>query len=128
MPRVPTWVTRAYAIVIAAAAFATGLSQPADAAEVPCLILPYVEVSVVSPTEGLIETVAVERGDVVKRGQALVMLEASREKALQAVARAKADQEAAIKTSRVKQAFAGRKVARATDLLKTSSIAADAGS
>jgi RND family efflux transporter MFP subunit len=117
-----TW-SWSVAIVIAAAACAAGLSQPAGAAEVPCLILPYVEVSVVSPTEGLIETVAVERGDVVKKGQVLVMLEASREKAQQAVARAKAEQEAAIKTSRVKQAFAGRKVARATDLLKTSSIA-----
>ena len=70
-------VSRSFATVIVAA----WLTQPASAAEVPCLILPYVEVSVVSPTEGLIETVAVERGDVVKKGQVLVMLEASREKA-----------------------------------------------
>jgi len=105
------------------AGLVAGLNQIAVAAEVPCLILPYVEMSVVSPTEGLLETVAVERGDVVKKGQVLVTLEATREKAQQAVARAKAEQEAALKTSRVKEAFAARKVARATDLLKTSSIA-----
>ena len=123
MSRGPTLSAQSCAIVVAVAGLVAGLNQIAGAAEVPCLILPYVEVSVVSPTEGLLETVAVERGDVVKKGQVLVTLEATREKAQQAVARAKAEQEAALKTSRVKEAFAGRKVARATDLLKTSSIA-----
>ena len=123
MSRGLTLSAQSCAIVMAVAGLVAGLNQNAGAAEVPCLILPYVEVSVVSPTEGLLETVAVERGDVVKKGQVLVTLEATREKALQAVARAKAEQEAALKTSRVKEAFAARKVARATDLLKTSSIA-----
>jgi len=121
--RGPTLSAQSCAIVMTVVGLVAGLNQIAVAAEVPCLILPYVEMSVVSPTEGLIETVAVERGDVVKKGQVLVTLEATREKAQQAVARAKAEQEAALKTSRVKEAFAARKVARATDLLKTSSIA-----
>jgi len=121
--RGPTLSAQSCAIVMTVAGLVAGLNQIAVAAEVPCLILPYVEMSVVSPTEGLLETVAVERGDVVKKGQVLVTLEATREKAQQAVARAKAEQEAALKTSRVKEAFAARKVARATDLLKTSSIA-----
>ena len=123
MSRGPTLSAQSCAIVMTVAGLVAGLNQIAVAAEVPCLILPYVEMSVVSPTEGLLETVAVERGDVVKKGQVLVTLEATREKAQQAVARAKAEQEAALKTSRVKEAFAARKVARATDLLKTSSIA-----
>ena len=123
MSRGPTLSAQSCAIVMTVVGLVAGLNQIAVAAEVPCLILPYVEMSVVSPTEGLIETVAVERGDVVKKGQVLVTLEATREKAQQAVARAKAEQEAALKTSRVKEAFAARKVARATDLLKTSSIA-----
>jgi RND family efflux transporter MFP subunit len=101
----------------------TGVTASAGAADLSCLILPYMEVSIGSPVDGLLETVAVERGDVVKKGQVLATLESSVEKATVAVARAKAEALAELKTSIVKEDFAKRKFIRVTDLAKSSSIA-----
>lgn len=100
-----------------------GVASTSLAADLSCLIMPYMEVSIGSPVEGLLETVAVERGEVVKKGQVLATLESSVEKATVAMARAKAEAEAALKTSIVKEDFAKRKLSRATDLVKSSSIA-----
>ena len=99
------------------------LASEGHAADLTCLILPYMEVSIGSPVEGLLETIAVERGDVVKKGQVLAMLESSVERATVAMARAKAEAEAELKSSLVKEEFAKRKLTRATDLAKSTSIA-----
>ena len=100
-----------------------GGASPAVASDLSCLILPSMEVSIGSPVDGLLETVAVERGDVVKKGQVLATLELSVEKATVAVARAKAEALSELKTSIVKEDFSKRKFIRITDLAKSSSIA-----
>jgi RND family efflux transporter MFP subunit len=97
--------------------------QPAAAGDMPCLIVPYMEVSVGAPVEGLLETVAVDRGDLVKQGQVLATLESTVEQATVAVAKAKAEQEAERRTSLVKEEFSTRKLVRVTDLAKSNSIA-----
>jgi len=97
---------------------------PSAAAEdMPCLILPFMEVSIGSPVEGLLDTVAVNRGDLVKKGQVLATLESSVEHAAVAVAKAKAAQEAELKTASVKEEFSSRKLVRSTELAKSNSIA-----
>ncbi|SPP66886.1 efflux RND transporter periplasmic adaptor subunit [Nitrospira lenta] len=101
-----------------------GMASLSVASDLSCLILPYMEVAIGSPVEGLLESVTVERGDVVKKGQVLATLESSVEKATVALARAKAGVEAEVRTSIVKEEFALRKLARASDLVKSSSIAA----
>lgn len=88
-----------------------------------CIMKPYMEVSIGSPVEGIIQTVHVERGDWVTKGQAIVALEASVEKSTVTLAKAKAEAEAAIKSTQAKMAFSARKLERATDLFKSNSIA-----
>lgn len=88
-----------------------------------CIMKPYMEVSIGAPVEGIIQTVHVERGDWVTKGQAIVALEASVEKSTVALAKAKAEAEATIKSTQAKMAFSARKLERATDLFKSNSIA-----
>ncbi len=96
---------------------------PVWAAEMACVIKPYAEISIGTPVEGLIQTVPVDRGDWVTRGQVIVTLESSLEEATVALAKAKAEAEAALKSSQVKIGFSTRKLERAMDLFKTNSIA-----
>jgi len=109
-------------VVLAVGCF--GWNAAADAADnLACIMKPYMEVSIVAPVEGMIQTVHVERGDWVSKGQAIVALEASVEKATVALAKAKAEAEATIKSTQAKMAFSARKLDRATDLYKSNSIA-----
>lgn len=115
------WVSRIAALVTAGC---LGWEVPGWAAgDLACLMKPYMEVSVGTPVEGIIEQVAVDRGDWVSKGQVVVTLEASVEQATVALAKEKADAEAAIKTTQAKMAFSARKVERATELYKSNSIA-----
>lgn len=93
------------------------------AGETACVIKPYMEVSVGPPVEGIIQTVKVDRGDWITKGQMLVTLEASVEEATVAWAKAKADAEATIKSTQAKIGFSTRKLERAMDLYKSNSIA-----
>ncbi|MEI8015958.1 MAG: efflux RND transporter periplasmic adaptor subunit [Nitrospira sp.] len=98
----------------APAVWATGMA---------CVITPYDEISIGTPVEGLIQTVPVERGDWVTKGQVILTLESSFEEATVALTKAKAEAEAALKSSQVKIGFTGRKYERALELFKTNSIA-----
>ena len=96
---------------------------PVWASEMACVIKPYAEISIGTPVEGLIQTVPVDRGDWVTKGQVIVTLESSLEEATVALAKAKAEAEAVLKSSQVKIGFSSRKLERALDLFKTNSIA-----
>lgn len=96
---------------------------PLWAAEMACVIKPFAEISIGTPVEGLIQTVPVDRGDWVAKGQVIVTLESSMEEATVALAKAKADADATLKSSQVKVGFSSRKLERALDLFKTNSIA-----
>ena len=101
-----------------------GASEPAAfGGDLPCVMKPYQEVAVGAPVEGIIQTVAVDRGDWVTKGQPIVLLESSVEEATVDLAKAKAEAEAAIKSAQAKVAFSTRKLERALDLYKTHSIA-----
>lgn len=56
-----------------------------------CLLEPSMEVKVSSAVPGVIETVAVDRGDLVKKGQVLVILKSSVERASVDLIRARAE-------------------------------------
>jgi len=79
-----------FAAVLAAA--------PAVANEFDCIIEARQMVDIRSPVEGLISNVAVERGEVVKRGQVVVTLESGPERAALAVAKQKADSSGPVKS------------------------------
>ncbi|MCP3883602.1 MAG: efflux RND transporter periplasmic adaptor subunit [Sulfitobacter sp.] len=70
-----------------------------------CLIVPAVELALSSPVAGIIETIEVDRGSRVKRGQMLVRLQATAELA-------------AVKLARAKLEFGQRKVQRTEELFR----------
>jgi RND family efflux transporter MFP subunit len=114
------WVQSAFAVCALGSGF---ICAPAFGGGLPCIMKPYLEVSVGPPVEGVIESLHVDRGDWVMKGQVIVTLEASVEEATVALARAKAEAEATIKSTQAKVAFSERKLERARDLYKSNSIA-----
>ncbi|MDH5639927.1 MAG: efflux RND transporter periplasmic adaptor subunit [Nitrospira sp.] len=56
-----------------------------------CLIQPYVVITITTPVAGLLETMLVDRGDLVKEGQVLATLDTSVERAAGAVQHAQAE-------------------------------------
>lgn len=109
--------------LIIAVGFCALVVPSAWAAEMACVIKPYAEISIGTPVEGVIQTVPVDRGDWVTKGQVIVTLESSLEEATVALAKSKAEAEAVLKSSQVKIGFSTRKLERALDLFKTNSIA-----
>jgi RND family efflux transporter MFP subunit len=120
------WPSRSSSARAVACLVAGCLGWSASAAasgDLACVMKPYMEVSIGAPVEGVIQHVHVERGDWVIKGQAIVTLEASVEKATVDLAKAKAEAEATIKSTQAKMDFTGRKLERAMDLYKSNSIA-----
>lgn len=89
-----------------------------------CLIEPHMVVNLSSPVEGILERVYVERGSLVKKGQPVAQLESRLEDASVAVARARADMEAQIKTGEARLEFAMIKLSRTEQLFAKNFISA----
>ena len=66
-------------VAITVAAALLGWSQLVTAApqDLNCLIQPFVVITITTPVGGLLETVQVDRGDLVKEGQILATLDTS---------------------------------------------------
>lgn len=65
--------------------------RPALSAEGNCLIHPFVIITITTPVGGLLESVTVDRGDLVKEGQVVATLDTSLERATGAVSHAQAE-------------------------------------
>lgn len=82
-------------MIVAVGVFFTALlmagGSVAHAADLTCLIHPYQTITVTSPVAGVLESITVDRGDVVKEGQVLATLDTSVERATGAVAHAHAE-------------------------------------
>ncbi len=105
-------------IALSVAAVAAVGAPPARAADLDCLIQPREVVAISSPVEGLVGRVAVDRGDRVQAGMVLVVLESSHERAALAVAKYRAEQESALKSSQVKVDFGVRRFVRTEEMYK----------
>lgn len=95
------------------------LATQALAVELPeldCLVEPHVVVEVSSPVSGVIQTIHVDRSDVVQQGQKLAELESAVEQATVELARARAAMDDEIKSSRTTLAFSKRKYKRIKEL------------
>ncbi len=86
------------------------------AAEFDGIIEPHRIVKVGSGVPGIIETVDVDRGDFVKKGQVVATLQSSVEKATMMVAKAWMEQEATIKAKEARMEFSRRKKGREEQL------------
>jgi RND family efflux transporter MFP subunit len=94
----------------------------AGAAEFDGVIEPYMVVKVGSSVYGILETVKVDRGDFVKKGQVLATLQSGVEKATMEAARARAEMEAGIKAKQAQLDFAVRKQQRNEQLYKKEAL------
>jgi RND family efflux transporter MFP subunit len=103
-------------MVIAAGLAALLATASARAADFDCVIEPRQVVEVRAPLEGLIERINVDRGDIVRRGQELVLLDTAVDRAAAAIARQKSVMEGAIRSGETRVEFSASKLARARDL------------
>ncbi|MBP1778503.1 MAG: putative Secretion protein HlyD family precursor [candidate division NC10 bacterium] len=94
---------------------AVSSAQGAQGNVLDCLIEPSQVVTISLPVEGLVETVTVDRGDLVAKGNVVATLESSVEQATADVARIRSKMEAAIKGSQIRIDFGERRFVR-TDL------------
>lgn len=103
------------------------VAMPVRAApEFDCVIEPRQVVEIRSTVEGLIERIAVDRGDTVTRGQLLVQLDAAVERASVELARQRVELEGAIRSGESRVEYSTRKLQRQEDLFKQNFISAQA--
>ena len=94
----------------------------AQSVELDGLIEPYMVANVGSGVRGIIETVDVDRGDFVKKGQVVATLQSGVEKATRELARIRAGTETTIKSKEAQLAFSERKEKRYEELYKKETI------
>jgi RND family efflux transporter MFP subunit len=110
--------------VLACAASLFAIS--AAASEYDCMIEARQTVEIRSSVEAVIESVKVQRGGVVTKGQVLVTLESGPERAALALAEGRANNQGDIKLSQARVEITGKKLKRAEELFKQSFISANA--
>ncbi len=94
----------------------------AQSQEFDGLIEPRMVVKVGSGVYGIIDTVTVDRGDMVKAGQVVATLQSGVERATMELARTRAEMEATIKGKKEELEFAIRKLNRLKDLYERKAI------
>ena len=114
------------AVPLLAASTSALAATPPSAAPLGCLIEPHRSADVGSPVVGVIETVLVERGDRVAKGQPLATLRADVEKMSVAVAQSRADAVGEVQAAEANAVLAGQKLARAQDLAQKEFISSQA--
>ena len=94
-----------------------GVGSFAQAAQpLACLIEPHRVAEIGSPVIGVVESLLVERGDRVAKGQVIAVLRADVERAAVGVAQSRADAEAEEQAAGAAAAHARQRLARAKDL------------
>ncbi len=102
------------------------LTWPGDASAEPIeldgLIEPYLIVNVGSGVAGILASVDVERGDMVKKGRVLATMQSGAEKATMELARARANMEADIQAKRERLAYSVRQQQRVKELYQKQAL------
>ncbi len=111
-----TWRMAIAAVVAAVLVAPSAGAQPG--APYDCVLEPRVVVAVGASVDGLIESMTVDRGDLVKKGQPIAQLEASSERAAVASARARAEIESTTKGNQARLEFGVRRFVRTEELFK----------
>lgn len=102
------------------------LTPVAGAVEFDCVMDPRQVVEVRSTVEGVIEKLTVDRGEFVKKGQVLVQLDASVERASAELALKRSQLEGAIRSGESRVEYSLKKHGRQEELFKQSYISAQA--
>jgi RND family efflux transporter MFP subunit len=93
-----------------------GIARPAVAATYDCMIEPTQTIELRSEVSGVIDKIAVRRGDQVTRGQVIVTLESSVERAAAEAAHYRAQMEGPEAVAQTKLAYAKRTFARRREM------------
>ena len=101
-------------------------AQPGIAPEYDCLIEARQALDIRSPVEGVIETVHVQRGASVKKGQTIATLFSGPERAAVDLARSRAANEGEIKSAEARVELNRKKYERAEELVKKNFVSANA--
>lgn len=99
---------------------------PAVAADFDCLIEARQQVEIRSPVEAVIESVLVQRGDFVKKGQVIATMESGPERAALDLARSRATMQGELKAAEARLELAEKKLQRAEELYKQNFISVNA--
>lgn len=106
-------------ILIWCGAVVCGLTvSRAGAQEYDCLIQPNQHIEIRSAVTGLIEKVYVERGDPVKAGQVIALLESSAESAASALAKFRSEMSGPTRSAESRLQYADQKLQRREQLAK----------
>jgi RND family efflux transporter MFP subunit len=108
---------------------ATAIALPASAedqktggGEFDCLIQPKMVLKLGTPVPGLISELLVDRGAIVKKGDVIAKLESGVEEATVALAKARAENDATIRSNHAKLEFQRRKDERMKQLRKNATV------
>ena len=110
MKRIGSWLT----IAAAATALSAGIAHGAQ--PIGCIIEPDLVAEVGSPAVGVIQSIQVERGDLVRKGQALAILRHDVERAALEVAQSRAQTDAEVRAASANYEFVRQRLARSEDL------------
>lgn len=99
-------------------------AAPALGADFDCLIEPRQVLELRAPIEGLIDRVMVERGDFVRKGQDLVMLDTRVDQVQASIAKHRAQMEGAMRSWESKGEYSARKSSRMDQLHKQDFVSA----
>lgn len=94
----------------------------ADLDDADCIIEPHMVVEISTSVEGVVETITVDRGDVVEKDQILVTLESGVEKASVELARLRAREDAEILLGQARVEFEQRAKGRTDELFAKKSV------
>lgn len=100
------------------------LGVPLEAGEYDCVIEPSQVVAVRAPVQGLIVKITADRGERVKKGQILLVLEDRLEQANAELARFRSTMQGAIRSSESRVEYAEVKAARSAQLLEENFVSA----
>jgi RND family efflux transporter MFP subunit len=105
---------------------ASALAPAAWSKPFECLIQPAEVIEMRSPVLGVIEKIAVQRGDNIKKGQVLVELDSNVERSAMAVSEYRAKMAGRLKAAAQRYENSSKKLDRAQELVKQSFVAAQA--
>lgn len=117
-------VKRASAVLVGA--LAALMALPALGGEFDCVIEPRQIIELRAPFEGLVDKVNVDRGDVVKHNQVLVVLDTSVDRATEAIAEQRSQMQGAVLSGESRVAFSSAKLERARNLHGQNYVSAQA--
>ena len=111
-------------LLVAMTAFTTSVAS-ADPNSFDCVIEPSMVVELSSRVDGIIETVLVDRGDVIEPDTVVAKLDSGAEAVAVEHARARSEMEAEIRSLKASLAYGSRNHKRLTELHKKQSISTD---